>query len=325
MKITSREIPMKLLKLLLLSGALSSAAVALPPGSQPGCLVVPWNPNLCPYAGSYGLLREGQTRVSLGAKAAPNWGTSLATIPTAFGPAIEANFKNNPNLNAMVTGMDNMMLARLSTELHLHAASLTPTILAYAAQKLNGANLRRLEAVFGADAMAYPIGEFAPEATLTAYGALPVPAPFPLSEAWWQAGKGAGVTDSPGDLYLWDLVLDSYTAGAGGAINPAIADTSRYMGMRIKESPIIVLLAVAALAVQISDSPAMQRMFTNIGDWFYLSQIIPAQQNLSYAPPLVIYWPPAITTTPDPTLPDFPSIDTDGNDYSVTCGGEDIC
>jgi hypothetical protein len=305
---------------------LSSAALALPPGSQPGCLVVPWNPTLCPYAGSYALVRQGQTRVSLAGKAAPNWGTSIATIPIAFGPAILANFRTNANLNAMVSGMDNMMLARLSTELHLHASSLTPTILAYAAQKLTGANLRRLEAVFGADAMAYPIGEFAPAATLKAYGALPVPAPFPLSEAWWQAGKGAGVTDSPGDLYLWDLFLASYTAGAGGSINPAINDASRYMNMRIKENVVIIVLAVIALTFQLADSPSFHQMATSVGDWFYLSQLIPAQQNLSSAPPLVIYWPPAITTTPDPALPDFPSIDTDGNDYSVTCGGgEDIC
>jgi hypothetical protein len=302
------------------------ALLIIPGFAWPACsTVTPWQPSLCPSIDGYRFIHIGSTPISLAPKAAPNWGISIPTIYTMFAPTILYNFQHNSNLNTMLNGMDELMMARMSTLLaEYDTTHLTWEILAAAAQKVSGTNLRRLEAAFGAAAMAYPIGEYASTATLKAYGAAPVLAPFPLSEAWWQAGLGAGVTDSPGQLYLYAVFLDSYTAGAGGPSVVAIRDMQRYMQARVK-NVVVTIIVVTAAVLAILDSPTARQVATQVSDWFYFRVYIP---SLSYMPPLVISWPPTITPepTPDPTLPEIPGISDDGDLFDVElCNTQGTC
>lgn len=281
-------------------------------------------------AGPYTLTEVSTVLITLPAKDAPQWGTTVANIPTLFAYNILLNFETNANLDAMVSGMDQFMLARLSTELYAHDASnYTPSILAYAAEKLSGLNLRRLEASFGPALMASAM-EYAPAATLAAYNTYS-PWANPLSETWWQSGAGAGVTDSPGQLYLYDVFLDSYTAGAGGSTNPAIKDMERYMGARVKfvQEVIVVsaILGAVAAVFAILDSPTAQQLATSIGDWVSLQVILPVLADMPPGP-LVITWPAPISPpAPDPTIPTLPPIEGDpGISYDVSCSdGTDVC
>jgi hypothetical protein len=298
------------------------ASAGISPQFSSGCFVIPWNPATCPQLAAYHFTLAGTALIKLPAKAAPQWGTTVANIPTLFAYNILLNFERNPNLDAMVSGMDQFMLARLSTELYAHDVNgYTPSILAYAAEKLSGYNLRRLEAQFGPALMASAM-EYAPAATLAAYNAI-TPWVNPLSETWWQSGAGAGVTDSLGQAYLYDVFLESYTAGAGGATNPALKDAQRYLTARVKfVQELIVIGVIVGIVVgvfQILDSPSAQSVGNAISDWSYLNFTLP---NLRAQTPVIVNFPIPLTSapSPDPTTPTLPPIEGDpANNYDTSC------
>jgi hypothetical protein len=303
------------------------ASAGVTPQIASGCFVVPWNPATCPQLAPYHYTLTSTGVISLPAKAAPNWGTTVANIPTLFAYNILLNFERNPNLDAMVSGMDQFMLARLSTELYAHDAShYTPSILAYAAEKISGLNLRRLEASFGPALMASAMA-YAPAATLAAYNSYS-PWVNPLSETWWQSGAGAGVTDSPGQLYMYDLFLDSYTAGAGGPPNPAIKDAQRYITARVKNLVAIVAVVAAitttvAAIFAIMDSPSAQALGNEISDYNdTILRLAYGTGSGSVIQPIIVNFPIPVTTPPppNPTLPTLPPIEGPPDDtYDVSC------
>jgi hypothetical protein len=269
---------------------------------------------MCEFAGGYvpcidlTLKIKSTTIVTLPAKATPNWGRTEAQVQSLFAYNILLHFETNPNLNAMFTGMDQFMLARLSTELAKHDASdYTYSIMAYAGEKLSGANLRRLAAAFGPYDTSIALA-YASAATRTAYNASPVVAALPLSQYWWSLGKGAGITDS-GDMYLYDLMLDSYTVGAGGPFNPAMQDASRYANRVIKQS-MATIITYVGFAIAVYDSPGLAQLKTSTWDWIATTQ----SWNNSNGKLQVITWPGpgpgiVIPPPPDPPVPELPPIE----------------
>jgi hypothetical protein len=180
----------KTISTILMTGALTSlvaapviAQVTSPtPAFVSGCFATDgygW----CPiHAGNYLLNPTGvPVSVTSPGKATPNWGTTVTNIPTLFAATQVLSFQNNPNLNAVVTGMDIYMLARFSTELSAHGTTAQiESILESAAKKVSGANLRKLESAFGPAWMPSAL-EVAPAVALEAYDLLPVPQPLALS------------------------------------------------------------------------------------------------------------------------------------------------
>lgn len=179
----------------------------------------------------------GTAPVAIPGEVPPNYGTTPAEVGTLFESTILANFENSPNLDAMVSGMDDMMLARLSTELvaHQHPSAYgdytTYVLVDIMMNRLSAANLHRMAAVFGPNYFwgmqwLYP----ARPDMVAAYNALPAPVPYPLGQWWVSQGNALPIF---GDLYLYDLFLDYYTASAGG--DPAVAaqQMARYVRRKI--------------------------------------------------------------------------------------------
>jgi hypothetical protein len=268
---------------------------------------------------------QSTSSVPLPAKTSPAWGTSVAQIPLLFAGVIYSNFQKATaaNLNAMVTGMDDYMLARLSTELKAHDTSgLTPYILATAAEKVSAANLHRLAASFGPAPIAAALN-FAPAAVKMAYGSTTLaPTPQPLSAYWWSLGKGAGVVDSS-DMYLYDLVLDSYTAGAGGPTTSAVQDATRYFNRKIKVGAVDVIVVAAAL-LAFYESPTVNRLATATWDWLNTTQ---SWDNHNGGLQVVTY-PGGVdlipVPVPDPDLPVLPPIEPDEPDVNIPLYGCEV-
>ena len=153
-----------------------------------------------------------------------------------------------------------------------------------------------------------------------------------FSENWWALGLGKGITDYPGDLYLWDVYLDSYTAGSGeGGPGPSLVETSRYKTYRVKNlfvDIVVVVTGITMTVIALEDSPTAQRWGTELSDWVYYTGLLPGiiQMNdvktLSLPPP-TLEPPPA----PDEPLEDLPPIDGGGDDApTLACNaGDDGC
>jgi hypothetical protein len=223
--------------------------------------------------------------------------------------------------------MTNMMLARLTTLLAAHdAVGYTPTILAYAAEKGTAANLQRLASAFGTAKIATAL-PYATATVQSAYKKLPVLAALPYSENWWALGLGKGVTDSPGDLYLWAVFLDSYTAGAGGSAVPSLAETSRYMTYRVKNVVIVIIVAVAGTLAAVNDffgimdSPTAQAWGNNLSDWYFYQNV--QQTNLNHLRSIQIPTPTIdVPPLPDIPVPELPPISfNDGGNMPTEAGG----
>jgi hypothetical protein len=140
----------------------------------------------------YSLKYLNSAPVSLPAKSTPRWGQTKAQVGQFFAYNILLNFETNANLDSMVTGMDNFMIARLSTELAANDVSgYTYSIMMYAGEKLSAANLHRVQAAFGPTEFAIAF-KYAPAAIQAQYNATAMVEPLPLSEYWQILGQGTG-------------------------------------------------------------------------------------------------------------------------------------
>jgi len=296
----------KFLILMLWVGASAPSWAAGPalPGKHTGCME---HPAMC-----WEFIPVGPTLVSLPGKPTPAWGRTIAEIPTLFAHTILVNFETNKSLNAMITGMDNVMLARLSTELKAHdTQGDTPLILEYAARQLSAANLHRLEAAFGPSLVGSALA-YAPAAVQASYADTPNIAPLFLSAYWWALGNTS--TDNSGQLYLYDIFLDSYTASAGGPPVNALKDTSRYMNVVVKNSVVVEVIVVTAAIFAILDSPSAKAVYDAIADWWFLTAVDANNFMRAITVPAPTLDPPPPLDVPLPQLPpiaDDPELNSD--------------
>jgi hypothetical protein len=252
--------------------------------------------------------------ISLPAAAAPAWGTSPAQVQALFPYNMLLNFAENPNLDAMVSGMDNLMIARLSTELAAHdVAGYSYSVMAYAGERLSAANLHRIAAAFGPGLFSTAVA-YMPAATLAAYNASAATPPLFLS-AYWSALNPAAAAASPatGDLWLYDLLLDEYTAGAGGSTTAALGAVSRYVNAKIN-NVILVAISLGSAFLGLYNSPQMQLVLDNLATFIVANgRYI---NNLPAYPPssgMIITINPALQPPPvDPgPVPELPPIEGD--------------
>jgi hypothetical protein len=271
-----------------------------------------------PYPCFY-LVNKPSVPIALPAGAAPAWGTTEAQVQALFPYNMLVNFSENPNLDAMVSGMDDVMIARLSTELAANDVSdYTYSIMAYAGERLSAANLHRLAAAFGPQVFATALA-YMPAGTLAAYNAAPSPAPSLLSEYWAQLNPAAAPSaPSIGARYLYDLFLNAYTAGAGGPPAQALAAASRYVNAQIKMSfaeAVGFIAAVVGLYESATRGGAVADAWNAASDCFawYKDNQFPSQAAMVIQIPQFV--PDPITPPP---LPDFPAIE-DGLLVDLVC------
>lgn len=189
----------------------------------------------------------------------PNWGSSIAQIPEMFAYTQLVNFEGSTTLNAMFSGMDSSMLARWTTELAANDHSnYTPTILEYAAKQLSAANLVRLASAMGPTKVASALS-YAPAAVAAQYRQLPAAPALEFSEYWFELGNTT--TFNFGDLYVYDLLLDAYTQGAGGTSTPYVVMAGRYLqATRTTKASVVEILTGVAAALAIFDSSTAQQV-----------------------------------------------------------------
>jgi hypothetical protein len=276
---------------------------------------------LCNGVACYKMVSNPKIPINLPAAATPNWGVTVAQAQSFMPSTVYLNFLNNPNIDLAVTSLGDVELARLSTELARNDVSgYTYSIMMYAAEKLSAANLHRLQAAFGPTVFATALA-YMPAATRAAYNASAAYAPIPLGVYWNSLNPSlAASAPSPGDAYLYDLLLDEKTASAGETTTVAVTHVSRYVNARIKVAPLVVIglvIAGISLALQIYDSPSMQALGNAIADDYFARQMtwvngapvviqIPNLGNI-VAPPI------------DVPLPTMPPIEGDG-DSNGACG-----
>lgn len=293
---------------------LSHAQTATPP--QVAC---------CAYHYQY----AGSTRITLPARATPNWGTTVAEVQSRFAYTVYLNFLRSPNLDAMISGMDPMMLARLSTELAANdTAGYTQAILNLAAQRVSALNLHRLASAFGPTRITMALTT--EPAMVRSYLSSPTLPPTPFSTYWWQSGLGAGVTDAPGQTVLYDLFLNSYTGGTGGASAPSLKAAAQYYTRVVRDSPVVVVVVVVAAVFAILDSPSAQQLAATVNQWIddQLAYQTVLFGHLNLPPDTITMPTPYIVTPPIPDLPVpvLPPIDDlDFNFFTLECTNYNTC
>lgn len=216
----------------------------------------------------------GTTAVAIPGEVPPNYGSTPAEVGTLFESTILANFENNPNLDAMVSGMDDLMLARLSTELAAHTqpsayGDFTTYILAdIMMNRLSAANLHRMAAVFGPSYFWGMQWLYPPRPDLVAaYNALPAPVPARLGQWWVSLGH---FFPSVGDSYLYDVFLEYYTAGPGGDRAVAAEQMARYVRRKINGGALFDFViggaTLLSLYYAMKADPDVQALMTDLSD-----------------------------------------------------------
>jgi hypothetical protein len=210
------------------------------------------------------LVQKPGVPISLPAAAVPDWGTTPAQILALYPYNQLLNFARNQNLDAMVTSMDNSMIAHLSTLLAAHDVSnYTYSIMAYAGERLSAANLHRLEAAFGPALFATALA-YSPASTRAAYNATPMIAPLLLSAYWAQSNPAAPPI---GDAWAYALLLNEVTASAGESSMSAFAAVARYVQEKINNVALVgISLGAAFLAVY--NNPQMQIYLNQLAAWW---------------------------------------------------------
>jgi hypothetical protein len=215
-----------------------SGGYVCPPSNQPSPLIIPDTAiPRCGAVACFTLRSNPQVPVSLPALATPNWGVTTAQAQSLMPGTVYLNFMNNPSIDAAVTSMGDVEIARLSTELARNdTMGYTYSIMVYAGEKLSAANLHRLQAAVGPTVFAPALASM-PAATLASYNATAMYAPIPLG-VYWTALNPSLATGAPGagDAYLYDLLLNEKTASAGETTTVALSHVSRYVNARIKNT-----------------------------------------------------------------------------------------
>jgi len=173
-----------------------------------------------------------------------NYGTTAATVAANFSLVQYENFANNVHADAMVSGMTDDMIARLSTA--MNGTAYEAPMLEAAAKRLSNTNLRRLQGAFGLT----PLQTATIQAGVYAsYKTTPKHAPIPGSQ-WWhglQAVNGV-ITGTPVPVYsgqwLYDLFLDHYTVGLE-SVETALHQSMIYGQVKIHAGVIEIMGAVA--------------------------------------------------------------------------------
>jgi hypothetical protein len=206
-----------------------------------------------------------QTTSSLPAVANYGWGTTPAQWKANLAQVVYYNFYYNPNLDLMFTNMPDVALARLSTELAFNdTGGWTYYILQIAAERLGVANCKRLIrafGIFGAQGT-QQVWPYIPAAVSGSCLNTSLGAAIGASHYWASQGQGTvGQTDPAYDVYL-----DVITQGNG---DPSAAEVRasqfvfgatgiRPIWLEIKESPILVAIAIAIAAEACSETRCLE-------------------------------------------------------------------
>jgi hypothetical protein len=256
--------------------------------------------------------------ISLPASATPQLGQTEAEALSLFPYNTYLQAATNPNFDAMFSGMDPVMMARLSTLLAAtDVSNYTYSIMAYAGMRLSAVNLRRLQSAFGPAVFATAIA-YMPAATLSAYNATPAIPPLGLSEYWNQLNPALAASEPViGDAWAYALFLDAFIAGSGGSKTAALATANRYANARIHNA-MLVALSLAATFLAVYNSPQAQQYLNQLAAWFVWQdrQTWPTvpwyNPQLAYLPSqgAIIYFPASPPPMPDPgPMPELPPIE----------------
>jgi hypothetical protein len=294
------------------------------PSGANGYIIPPADIPMCGATACFSLTVLPNVVISLPAKATPAWGVTPAQVQQLLPYNLLLNFEDNPNLDAAITSMGDVELARLSTELARNDVSgYTYSIMAYAGERLSAANLHRLQAAVGPAVFATALA-YMPAATLSAYNASAMYAPIPLGVYWGALNPSQAATvPNDGDLYLYDILLDDKTASAGETSSLALANVSQYVNARVKNAVIIgLIIAGAAFALQVYDSPSMQALGNRMADWMFIQNAIMMNGTGQLVNQVVIKIPNLGNITPpdiDVPLPEMPPIEGDAPQNSAAC------
>jgi hypothetical protein len=169
-----------------------------------------------------------------------SWGTTNAGIQAAFAANIYNDLAANTGIEAQFANMDDVMLARLSTELAMHDPSgYTPYILDEFARQLTAADLVRLASAFGTTAVGSAVTQ-APSAVQAAYHASAVAPALPVSQALYLQGGGIRLTETGGSQG-YDLLLVAYFQPGTASANAAMLTMVRYVQTTVPASPAVTV------------------------------------------------------------------------------------
>lgn len=160
--------------------------------------------------------------------AAPPKGATRALVHTQFAKVIVYNFTYNPTINAQVTAMPDIMLARLSRQYYIETNTVTAPLMAVAAKRLTAANLLRFKSAMGQAATDAAVNAYAPTAVKAAYFTGIAKAPIRRSQAMYLSMGIKAVTPAPNlDMTIYEIFLDYFTAGET-SVAAALASTAMY-------------------------------------------------------------------------------------------------
>jgi hypothetical protein len=162
--------------------------------------------------------------------AAPSYGKTKALVHSQF-PAVQVyNFTNNPYIDATVTGLSDVYLARLTRQYYIETNGAVAPLMAVAAKKLSAANLLRFKASMGQAATDAAVNAYSSPTVKAGYFGGTTRAAIPRSEAMYLSMGINGVTPAPNlDMTLYEVFLDYLTAGETTAAS-ALASTAAYAG-----------------------------------------------------------------------------------------------
>ncbi|MGH9562928.1 MAG: hypothetical protein ACRD3S_15870 [Terracidiphilus sp.] len=250
-----------------------------------------------------------------------DYGTTPATVAANFAYVQYENFANNTQADAMVTGMTNDMIARLSTA--MYGSSYLTLMLDAAAKRLSVTNLRRFQGAFGLTPMQAAVLASASTAVCDAYKISPKSAAIPGSQWFHQMAKGGVGTPWPvySGQWLYELFLDHYT-GTLESVQTALHQSMIYGQVRIKAGPLEILGAVAGALgiIQFFDPNAWQDFKGWVAEQYNnLQEAIPSA-------PFIIVTPfpqgggvPDDTPNPDPEVSPTELTPPGASDVGVAC------
>lgn len=236
----------------------------------------------------------------------PAWGDTPAQIQANFPRLLAANFAANPYLDAQMTIMDSMMLARLSTELlALDHGGYTGQALIGAAKKLSVANLRRLTSAFGPTLMAQAL-PYAQPTVRVQYEALAALPPAPMS-SYGYTQKHLAIPALP-NASIYDTFLLAWSQGHE-AVQTSIHRAIAYNQMKVKNVVVDVIAVSAGVVaiVQAFDPTFFQDAVKAVKTWWNSTTTAPTASI-----PTLIQPDPAFSPLPPPQ-DDLPSV-SPGND-----------
>jgi hypothetical protein len=195
------------------------------------------NPNTCSPAVICQAVKNGwlsdetayQIKVPMSSLWAPiSYGTAKATVHSQFPKVMVYNFTNNANIDATVTAMDDVYLARLSRQYYIETNGAITPLMTIAAKRLSAANLLRFKSTMGQAATDAAVNASASAAVKSAYFSGTAKAVVRRSEAMYLSMGITSVAASPNlDMTLYEIFLDYFTAGETSAA-AALAMTAQY-------------------------------------------------------------------------------------------------